>query len=111
MDGERIDVRTPVLFVAGTPASAGDDFFGAELLLPSGVMVIESFPTVPLVHETAGASERYALALQVVPSLLRWRATRGQAPLLSFVAGVDVVLIVLIGLLALLGVRMLLRPS
>jgi len=110
-DGESLDIRVPVLLLLVTPASSADDFFAAELRVPAGITVTESFPTVPRRHETVEGEERYALALQVVPSLLRWRGTEGAAPWLSFEAGVDLALIVVILGFALLGARALARSA
>lgn len=109
-DGERLDIRVPLVLIDGVPAGSGDDFFTAELLAPSGVTLIESFPTVPQQHDASGA-ERYGMALQVVPSLLRWRATTGDPPLLPFDAAVDLALLLLLAVLAVFGVRALRRSA
>jgi hypothetical protein len=110
-DGTRLDIRTPILLVDAVPATSADRFFDAELRLPSGITVTESFPTVARTHVTAAGGERYAIAMQVVPSLLRWRATVGPAPRLSFEARVDLFLLVAIGALAALGARALARSA
>jgi hypothetical protein len=110
-EDRRLDVRVPLLLVDAAPASSDDGFFSAELHVPSGIAVVESFPTVPLRQDTAPAGTRYALVLPAVPSLLRWRATDGPAPLLSFVAGVDLFLLALILVLAGFGTRALLRRA
>ena len=111
VEERRLDVRVPLLLVDAVPASSDDGFFSAELHVPPGIVVVESFPTVPLRLDTTAAGSRYALVLPTVPSLLRWRATDGPAPLLSFVAGVDLFLLAVILVLAGFGTRALLRRA
>jgi hypothetical protein len=110
-DGTRLDIRAPILLVDAAPASAGDRFFDAELLLPPGITVTESFPTVPRTRVAAAGGARYTIAMQVVPSLLRWRATDGPAPWLSFEARVDLFLLIGIAALAAFGARALARSA
>lgn len=110
-NGERLDIRLPLVLLRATPASSADDFFRAELSLPEGTTVTESFPVVPREVVPTASGDRYSIALQVVPAMLRWRATEGRAPLLSFDAAVDVALLLIIAVMAGFGAQALRRSA
>ena len=106
--GDAFDIALPVLMVDGTPAGSPENFFAAEALIPAGYAIVESFPTVPRSVEVVGGDRRYALQLQVIPSLVRWRGQVGRAPLINFERVVDAVAvgtILLVGLLLMLRMR------
>lgn len=108
-EGGSFDVVLPLLYVDWRPEGAPDDMLQATIVLPSDYSIQESFPTVPREMVDAGATRRYRLGLQAVPSMIRFRGHEGEPPLLTFGRLVDLGVVAGLSLLGLWGWRVLRR--
>lgn len=97
-----LDARVPILAVTWPPAEALPGTFTAEVLLPGGLTVFESFPADLREAGEAGDVVRYVTELPVLPSLLSIRAAEG-GRLLTTTTLMDVAVLILLGSVALMG--------
>ena len=102
---ETVGATIPILVPNFSPTEARPGTFTAELQLPDGSHLVESFPTgVERVAES-----RYALELPVLPAFIRLHIA-DRAPLLSFPQLVDGSVLVLFVGLAFVAIRRVRAP-
>ncbi len=102
---ETVGSTIPILVPSFSPTEARPGTFTAELQLPDGSHLVESFPTgVEKVAES-----RYALELPVLPAFIRLHIA-DRAPLLSFPQLVDGSVLVLFAGLAFVAIRRVRAP-
>ena len=102
---ETVGTTIPILVPSFSPNEARPGTFTAELRLPDGSHLVESFPTgVERVAES-----RYVLELPVLPAFIRLHIA-DRAPLLSFPQLVDGSVLVLFAGLAFVAIRRVRAP-
>lgn len=95
------DLVVPVLVVDWPPTTAPPDMFGARLLMPADHHITSAFPTVDRATEVRDGARAESFRLQVTPSVIRYRGTVGEPPVLTRGRLVDLgVGLFLLGLLA-----------
>lgn len=107
----RFDMVVPLALPDAPPTGAPEDFFTADVRLPAGYAVTETFPTVPRDVETDADGTRHRIALQVAPAMLRWRGRIGGRPVVTFGRAVDLGTAGVVLLLAVLGYSALRRTA
>lgn len=104
-EAHAFDISLPILFVDWLPTGAPQDFFQAEITLPSTYSLTEAFPTVLNREVADGGQTRYQFSLQVLPSMVRLRGYVGRAPLLTTARAIDLGVLALLVIVALISWR------
>lgn len=100
-EGGTFDLVVPVLIVDWPPTTAPPDMFSARLSLPEELSISAAFPTVPRSSEVRDGTRVESFRLQVTPSVVRFRGSVGEGPLLTLGRLVDLgVGLFLLGLVA-----------
>ncbi len=102
---ETVGTTIPILVPSFTPSEARPGTFTAELQIPEGSHLVESFPT----GARKITESRYALELPVLPAFIRLHIA-DRAPFLSFPQLVDGSVIVLFAGLAFVAIRRVRAP-
>ena len=102
---ETVGSTIPILVPSFSPTEARPRTFTAELQLPDGLHLVESFPT----GVEKVAVSRYALELPVLPAFIRLHIA-DRVPLLSFPQLVDGSVLVLFAGLAFVAIRRVRAP-
>jgi hypothetical protein len=108
-EGGRVTVPVPApLWLPQDPQPAT---FVANLRIPPGVGVLESFPTSVALRPDGTNGGDYRVTLQSVPSMLILRMVDGEMPLLTVERVLDAGVVLLLVVMGLLGVGYLRREG
>lgn len=102
-----LSIHVPLIQVDLKPEESRADVFVAEIVIPHGMSLVESFPVGAAAMAAASEDVRYQITLPVVPSFLRLELREGDSvfTLPRVVDGVMVSLVVLLSLAAFVRLR------
>ncbi len=95
----------PLPVVEWLPEDPGPGTFVAEVHVPPGTTVVESFPTSVLSGPEPGRGGILRLGLQGPPSALVFRVREGRGPLLTLPRMLDVLVLAIFGVIGAVGWR------
>lgn len=101
--------RLPLILPRWRPSGSASDFFVASAMIPAGVTVSETFPTVRPEIVGPGEDQRVSLSLQTVPSILRYRLDAGTGRFFTVARSVDLGVGLVLIILGALAIRVLRR--